>query len=104
MTEAYQQLKKRADTGWEALANGSPIRIMVGVATCGRAAGGLQVIDAFEKAIAANGVEARVHRDDGDVGLRYVCGQALQPFLGCQHSGMVDIAGRIADSLQQIHH
>ena len=70
MTEAYQQLKKRADTGWEALANGSPIRIMVGVATCGRAAGGLQVIDAFEKAIAANGVEARVHRV-GCIGLCY---------------------------------
>lgn len=70
MTEAYQQLKQRADSGWEALSKGSPIRIMVGAATCGRAAGGLQVIEAFEKAIAANGVEARVHRV-GCIGLCY---------------------------------
>ena len=70
MTEAYKQLKQRADASWDSLTKGSPARIFVGTATCGRAAGGLQVVEAFEKAIAESGVEARVHKV-GCIGLCY---------------------------------
>ena len=70
MTEAYKQLKQRAESSWDSLVKGSPARIFVGTATCGRSAGGLQVVEAFEKAIAESGVEARVHQV-GCIGLCY---------------------------------
>ena len=70
MTEAYKQLKQRADANWDSLMKGSPARIFVGTATCGRSAGGLQVVEAFERAIAKSGVEARVHQV-GCIGLCY---------------------------------
>jgi NADH-quinone oxidoreductase subunit F len=54
----FNEIKYRAESEWEAL-QGS-IHILVGTATCGRAAGALDVIEAFEKKLSRNGIDARV--------------------------------------------
>ena len=46
MAAAYEGIKKRAGAGWQELGKNGPV-IMVGTATCGRAAGALEVLHAF---------------------------------------------------------
>jgi NADH-quinone oxidoreductase subunit F len=46
----FQELRSAARTEWEALQNG--IHVVIGAATCGRAAGALDVVDAFSKELA----------------------------------------------------
>ena len=70
MTSTFTDLQAKAKTGWEALLKGEPPRILVGTATCGRAAGGLQVLEALAEALAQAGIEAEVHQV-GCIGLCY---------------------------------
>jgi NADH-quinone oxidoreductase subunit F len=54
--QIYQQARKE----WEALYHGNVPVILIGTATCGRAAGAMAVIDAFNKELARQGIEAPV--------------------------------------------
>ncbi|MEE9249045.1 MAG: (2Fe-2S) ferredoxin domain-containing protein, partial [Dehalococcoidia bacterium] len=70
MTSTFTDLQAKAKTGWEALVKGEPPRILVGTATCGRAAGGPQVVEALGEALSHAGIEAEVHQV-GCIGLCY---------------------------------
>jgi NADH-quinone oxidoreductase subunit F len=51
----FKEITSKAKSEWEALQKGS--YILVGTATCGRAAGALDVVDAFNKELARRGLE-----------------------------------------------
>ena len=70
MTNAFSEQQDRAKGQWEALIKGEPPRIFVGTATCGRAAGGLEVVEALQQALADKSIEAEIHQV-GCIGLCY---------------------------------
>ena len=47
IASAFREIKDRADSNWRELWDGSKAVIMVGTATCGRAAGGLEVLQSL---------------------------------------------------------
>ncbi len=55
---SFEEIRKRAEARWEALEKG--VHVLVGTATCGRAAGALDVTDAFQNELARHGVEVPV--------------------------------------------
>jgi NADH-quinone oxidoreductase subunit F len=58
--QKFEQLRKKASAKWQILtANGEPL-IMVGTATCGRAAGALDVVKAFKEEIVHQGIACSV--------------------------------------------
>jgi NADH-quinone oxidoreductase subunit F len=64
----FEEIRKRAVGQWEALKNG--VHILVGTATCGRAAGALDVIDAFKNEFERRGIDAPIIQV-GCIGLCY---------------------------------
>jgi NADH-quinone oxidoreductase subunit F len=54
----FEEISNRAKLEWEALQRGNCIR--VGTATCGRAAGALDVVDAFYKELTRQGLEVPI--------------------------------------------
>jgi len=64
----FKEIRSRAKSEWEALQQST--YILVGAATCGRAAGAPETIEAFEKELARRGVAAKVIRV-GCLGLCY---------------------------------
>jgi len=54
----FEEIDNRAKSEWEALQKGS--YILVGTATCGRAAGALDVVDAFNKELTRQGLEVPI--------------------------------------------
>lgn len=56
----YEALKEQAQTEWEKLQNGKIPRILVGAATCGRAAGATQVMEAFRKELSERNIDAKL--------------------------------------------
>ena len=46
--KSFEELRKAAQSEWEAFASPGKLRVLVGSATCGRAAGALEVLKAFE--------------------------------------------------------
>ena len=54
----FEEISNKAKSEWEALQNGS--YILVGTATCGRAAGALDVVDAFDRELTRQGVEVPI--------------------------------------------
>jgi NADH-quinone oxidoreductase subunit F len=54
----FEEISNRAQSEWEALQKGS--YILVGTATCGRAAGALDVVDAFKKELRRQGLEVPI--------------------------------------------
>jgi NADH-quinone oxidoreductase subunit F len=54
----FEEISNKAKSEWEALQNGS--YITVGTATCGRAAGALDVVDAFNKELTRRGLEVPI--------------------------------------------
>jgi NADH-quinone oxidoreductase subunit F len=68
MTMTFREISTRAKSEWEALQDST--YILVGAATCGRAAGALETIEAFEKELARQGVEAAIIKV-GCLGLCY---------------------------------
>jgi NADH-quinone oxidoreductase subunit F len=67
----YDEIHRRSRDKWEALYSGKNIHILVGTATCGRAAGSMAVLEAFRQEIDRLTVEARV----SEVGCMGLCSQ-----------------------------
>ena len=64
----FEEIRKRAQAQWEVLENGA--HILVGTATCGRAAGALDVIDAFQSEFLRRGIDLSIIQV-GCIGLCY---------------------------------
>jgi NADH-quinone oxidoreductase subunit F len=64
----FEEIKKNAQSHWEALEDS--VHILVGTATCGRAAGALDVIDAFKTELLRRGVDVPIIQV-GCIGLCY---------------------------------
>jgi NADH-quinone oxidoreductase subunit F len=64
----FEEIDSRAKSEWEALQKGS--HILIGTATCGRAAGALDVVDVFSKELARRGLDVPIIRV-GCTGLCY---------------------------------
>ena len=56
----FTQIYRQAKQEWEALYHGDAPVILIGTATCGRAAGAMSVVDAFHKELAGQGIKAPV--------------------------------------------
>jgi NADH-quinone oxidoreductase subunit F len=56
----FSQIYEQAKLEWDALYHGNVPVILIGSATCGRAAGALAVIDAFHKELAKQNIDVRV--------------------------------------------
>jgi NADH-quinone oxidoreductase subunit F len=65
---SFEEIRKRAKTRRETVARAT--RILVGTATCGRAAGALDVIDAFKSELARHGIDVPIIQV-GCIGLCY---------------------------------
>jgi NADH-quinone oxidoreductase subunit F len=57
---AFQEIKNRALAGWQELWDGSKTVIMVGAATCGRAAGALEVKETLKKEVRKHELDCQV--------------------------------------------
>jgi len=64
----FEEIRKRANTHWEAVEKG--IHVLVGTATCGRAAGALDVIDAFKIELSRQSIDVPIIQV-GCIGLCY---------------------------------
>jgi NADH-quinone oxidoreductase subunit F len=67
---SFDDLKTQAVAEWEALQKSDKVRILVGMATCGRAAGASDVLDAIEKELKRLGIDAII-TEVGCIGLCY---------------------------------
>jgi len=67
----YNEIRERSRKKWQALYSGKTCHILVGTATCGRAAGSMAVLEAFRREIDRLGSEARV----SEVGCMGLCSQ-----------------------------
>ena len=67
----FEEIQKKATAEWEALEKGDKPHIIVGAATCGRAAGALAVIDAINDALAKHNIEATITHV-GCIGICYI--------------------------------
>ncbi len=65
---SFEEIRKRAEARWEAVEKG--VHVLVGTATCGRAAGALDVIDAFKSELARQGANVPITQV-GCIGLCY---------------------------------
>jgi len=68
MTMTFKEISRRAKSEWKALQNST--YILIGAATCGRAAGALETIEAFERELARRGIAAAIIKV-GCLGLCY---------------------------------
>ncbi len=68
---AFEEVRKQANAEWAALQRSRKPRILLGMATCGRAAGALSLLDIVEKELARQGIDAIVTQV-GCIGLCYV--------------------------------
>jgi len=94
----FDEIRQQAITGWEDLHQRT--RILIGTATCGRAAGAMDVVEAFEKALAKNSSDAVVSRV-GCLGLCYaeplVVIMKPEEFSICYGNVTPDIVPRLVD-------
>ncbi|MFC1933765.1 NADH-quinone oxidoreductase subunit NuoF [Chloroflexota bacterium] len=67
---SFDEIRKQAIAEWEALQHSEKPRILVGTATCGRAAGATAVLEVIEKELSRLGIEAMVTQV-GCIGLCY---------------------------------
>lgn len=56
----FDEMRNRAVSEWEALEKSDNPRILVGAATCGRAAGALAVLEAIKTALVQNNIRADI--------------------------------------------
>jgi len=68
--KAFEDLQARAKVTWEAVSKTGKTRIIMGAATCGRAAGALKTLEAVRAEVARQGLEAQVETT-GCIGLCY---------------------------------
>jgi NADH-quinone oxidoreductase subunit F len=64
----FEQIQKQAKADWDSQYHGEVPQILIGTATCGRAAGALSVVDAFNKELAKKNIQARL-TEVGCIGL-----------------------------------
>ena len=57
---SFAEIQSQARSEWEALQNSDKVRILVGTATCGQAAGAMSVLEAIDKELSRLGIEAVV--------------------------------------------
>ncbi|MGA2670686.1 MAG: NADH-quinone oxidoreductase subunit NuoF [Dehalococcoidia bacterium] len=81
---AFREIKNKAESEWEALHNS--VYILIGTATCGRAAGALDVVDAFSKELARRSLEVPIIKV-GCTGLCYA-----DPFVTISKPGSLRVA------------
>jgi len=62
MTENYQAIRSRAEAQVATAHPTDRVRILIGLGTCGMAAGGKAVLAALEEKLAREGIEADVIR------------------------------------------
>ncbi|MFC2072922.1 NADH-ubiquinone oxidoreductase-F iron-sulfur binding region domain-containing protein, partial [Chloroflexota bacterium] len=67
---AFNEIRNQAISEWEALQHSEKPRILVGTATCGRAAGAMVVLDAINRELSQRSIEAIVTQV-GCIGLCY---------------------------------
>jgi NADH-quinone oxidoreductase subunit F len=67
----FEEIKQRAESEWLELQQASKLRILVGAATCGQAAGGIAVLDTLRQELKARGIDAIIMQV-GCIGLCYV--------------------------------
>jgi NADH-quinone oxidoreductase subunit F len=92
----FEEIRNRARSEWETLQNG--VYILIGTATCGRAAGALDVVDAFDKELARRKLEIPIIKV-GCTGLCYA-----DPFVAICKPGSLRVAyGNVApDSVPRL--
>lgn len=66
----FEEIKRNAIEEWEAFNRFAKPRILIGAATCGRAAGALAVRDKFKAELAARKIESDIY-EVGDLGMCY---------------------------------
>jgi NADH-quinone oxidoreductase subunit F len=66
----FDEIRSRAISDWEALEHSDKPRILIGAATCGRAAGAMAVLEAINRELAGHNIEAIVTQV-GCIGLCY---------------------------------
>ncbi|MGA3206710.1 MAG: NADH-quinone oxidoreductase subunit NuoF [Syntrophales bacterium] len=66
----FEAIKKKAQQEWEAFNTFEKPRILVGAATCGRAAGAMEVWEKFKQELASRSIDATII-EVGDLGLCY---------------------------------
>jgi NADH:ubiquinone oxidoreductase subunit F (NADH-binding) len=66
----FEEIKKKANQEWEGFNRLEKPRILIGAATCGRAAGALEVWETFRKELASRSIEADFC-EVGDLGMCY---------------------------------
>lgn len=64
----FEEIRSQAKADWESAYHGEVPNILIGTATCGRAAGALPVVEAFRKELARRDIRARV-TEVGCIGL-----------------------------------
>ncbi len=80
----FEEIRSRARSEWETLQNG--INILIGTATCGRAAGALDVVDAFSNELTRRKLDVPITRV-GCTGLCYA-----DPFVTISKPGSLRVA------------
>ncbi len=85
MAMTFEDVQKQAKSEWDSLYHGSSPIILVGSATCGRAAGSLQVLDAFSRKLKEANSDARVF----EVGCMGLC--LLEPLVTIIKPGLFNI-------------
>jgi NADH-quinone oxidoreductase subunit F len=80
----FEKIRTKARSEWEVLQNG--IYVLIGTATCGRAAGALDVVDAFGKELARRGLDVPIVKV-GCTGLCYA-----DPFVAISKPGSLRVA------------
>ncbi len=71
----FEEIQNQAKSDWNSLYHGKVPYILVGTATCGRAAGALPVVEAFNRELARRNAQAKV----GEVGCIGLC--SLEPLV-----------------------
>jgi len=66
----FEEIRQKAMSEWEAIQNSQKPRILVGTATCGRAAGSMEVLEAIKNELSQRGIDAIVTQV-GCIGLCY---------------------------------
>ena len=98
------ELQRRAAEVWGQFERREGARVLVGTATCGRAAGALQVAEAFRKEIARNGLNNQVLL--AEVGCLGICyAEPLVEVRSANGSAVLysEVSPRLADKLVESH-
>ena len=66
----FKELRNRASSQWEEMQRSDKIRVLIGMGTCGRAAGAEDVLDALNRGVAERHIQAEIVQV-GCIGLCY---------------------------------